>query len=364
MVGPMSTVETSAPPRVIDLRSDTVTRPTPGMRRAMAEADVGDDVFGEDPSVLELEAEVARLLGKAAALFVPSGTMANQLAIASQTRPGDEVIVGEGAHLAWNEAGAGAALSGVQFVTAGTGGFFSPAEMLGCVKPPVYYYPRTSLVAIENTHNRAGGKVLASGESLAVGEAARSAGLSAHLDGARIWNASVATGVDVDVLAAPFDSVSVCFSKGLGAPVGSALAGTRELVLRARRFRKMWGGGMRQAGILAAGARYALAHHRTRLEDDHANARAFAERMAAVPGVTVDLAGTTTNIVNLDLESTLAAEEVARLAKQVGVALHATGPRRLRAVTHLDVSRVDVIEGAARLSDAVARARVTVRANP
>jgi threonine aldolase len=353
-------IETGAAPsdpRLIDLRSDTVTRPTAGMRHAMAEAEVGDDVFGEDPSVAALEQEVARLTGKEAALFVPSGTMGNQLAVACQTRPGDEVIVGEGAHLAFYEVGAAAALSGVQLLTAGSAGFFSADEMLERVKPDAYFYPRTALVALENTHNRGGGAVLPQIEATRIADAARARGIASHLDGARIWNASVASGLPVAELARPFDTISVCFSKGLGAPVGSALAGSRSLVDRARRFRKMWGGGMRQAGILAAGALYALAHHRARLVDDHAHARAFAERMAAVPGVKIDLAQVVTNIVNVGLPAGLASDDVARVAREVGVALNATGPGRLRVVTHLDVSREDVLTGADRLARAIARVR-------
>jgi len=342
------------PPPCIDLRSDTVTRPTAGMRRAMADAEVGDDVFGEDPTVLALEREVATITGKEAALFVPTGTMGNQLAIACQTRPGDEVIIGEEAHLAWNESGAAAALSGVQFVVAGTGGFFSAEEMRARIKPDAYYYPHTALVALENTHNRGGGKVMPQADARAVGEAARGLGLSMHLDGARIWNASVASGLPVSELAAPFDTVSVCFSKGLGAPAGSALAGTRELVERARRFRKMWGGGMRQAGILAAGAVYALAHHRARLADDHAHAAAFARAMHGVDGVLVDPASVTTNMVNLGLAARLPAADVVAAARSIGLAVNANGPQRLRVVTHLDASHEDVLEAAARLTRAVA----------
>jgi threonine aldolase len=345
-----------AGPHLIDLRSDTVTRPTAGMRQAMAEAQVGDDVFGEDPTVVALEEEVAAIVGKEAALFVPSGTMGNQLAIACHTRPGDEVIIGEGAHVAFYEVGAAAVLSGVQFVTAGSGGFFSADEMVANVKPDAYFYPRTSLVALENTHNRAGGTLLSQADAVAIAEAAHALGIAVHLDGARIWNASVASGLAVKELSAPFDSVSVCFSKGLGAPVGSALAGTRALVQRARRFRKMWGGGMRQAGILAAGARYALAHHRARLADDHAHARAFAEEISRVPGVKVKLSDVVTNIVNVALPEGLTGDGVARAARELGVALNATGPARLRVVTHLDASRQNVMEGAARLARAIAQA--------
>ena len=325
---------------MIDLRSDTVTKPTPAMRRAMAEAEVGDDVLGEDPSVRALEDEVAARVGKAAALFVPTGTMGNQLAIACQTRPGDEVIVGEGAHVVWYECGAGAVLSGVQSTVAGRGGLFTCAEMLEAVKPGAYYYPRTSLVAVENTHNRAGGRIFPQADIVAIGEAAHARGIALHLDGARIWNASVATGASVAELARPFDTVSVCFSKGLGAPVGSALVGPLEVIERARRFRRMWGGGMRQAGVLAAAASHALAHHFERLADDHAHARIFAERVATIAGA--EVLRVETNIVNIDLTSPVKAEDVVRVAREGGLGVQAYGPRRIRAVTHLDVTRAEV----------------------
>jgi threonine aldolase len=338
----------------IDLRSDTVTRPTAPMREAMARAEVGDDVFGDDPTVRALEEEVARITGKEAALFVPSGTMGNQLAIATQTRPGDEVIVGEGAHPVHYESGAGPALSGVQFAVVGRGGMYTPDEMEAAVQPSVYWTPRTSLVAIENTHNRSGGRVWPPDQARAVAQRARALGLATHLDGARIWNASVASGVDVTVLCEPFDTVSVCFSKGLGAPVGSAFCGPRRLVEDGRRFRKRWGGGMRQAGILAAGALHALANHRSRLGEDHANARALAEAMARVPGARVDLPSVQTNIVNIDLEAR--ADAVANRARELGVLINAAGPRRLRAVTHLEVSAGDVRAAAEILGRAVAEA--------
>ena len=338
---------------MIDLRSDTVTRPTAAMREAMARAEVGDDVFGEDPTVRALEEESARITGKEAALFVPSGTMGNQLAIATQTRPGDEVVVGQWAHPVLYEGGAGAALSGVQFATAGQGGFFTPEELVAAVQPAVYWAPRTSLVALENTHNRAGGRVWPAAQARDVAHRARALGLATHLDGARIWNASAATGVEVSALCAPFDTVSVCFSKGLGAPVGSAFCGPRRLVEEARRLRKRWGGAMRQAGVIAAGALHALTHHRARLVDDHANARAFAGGLTAARGLHVDPATVETNIVNVDLDAS--AEAVAREARALGLAINASGPRRLRAVTHLDVSGDEVRTAAAMLRAAAER---------
>jgi threonine aldolase len=342
---------------MIDLRSDTVTRPTPAMREAMARAEVGDDVFGEDPSVRALEDEAAGLTGKEAALFVTSGTMGNQLAIALHTRPGDEVIVGEGAHVVFYESGAGAALSGVQFAIAGSGGLFDADAMEERIQASVYWAPRTSLVCVENTHNRAGGRVFPQRDAVAVADRAHARGLAVHLDGARIWNASAATGLTVKELAAPFDTVSVCFSKGLGAPVGSALCGSRELVERGRRLRKMWGGGMRQSGILAAGALHALRHHRDRLGEDHAAAKAFAERAARIDGASVDLARVETNIVNVDLETPLTGDAVSLAARELGLLVNASGPRRIRVVTHLDAKRADVERAAELLGQAVAKVK-------
>jgi threonine aldolase len=328
---------------VCDLRSDTLTRPTAAMRAAMAAAEVGDDVYAEDPSVRALEERVAALLGKESALFVPSGTMGNQIGLLVHTRPGDEVIIGEGSHCAFYESGAASAWAGVQFAIAGRGGLFSADEMLEAVKPAQYHFPRTRLVVLENTHNRAGGRVFPQAEVLKIAAAAREQGLAVHLDGARIWNASVATGLDVAQLAAPFDTLSVCFSKGLGAPVGSAFVGSREQVLAARRFRKMLGGGMRQAGILAAGALHALEHHRARLVEDHASARVFADTLRGVAGI--EVAAVETNIVILTSANS-DASELARRAAEHGVLLNATGKRTLRAVTHLDVD-LDQVQAAA-----------------
>jgi threonine aldolase len=337
---------------MIDLRSDTVTRPTPAMREAMARAEVGDDVLGDDPTVQALEAEVARITGKEAALFVPSGTMGNQLGIATQTRPGDEVIVGEGAHMVGHEGGAGAALSGVQFKVAGRSGLYTADEMEAAVQPRADWAPRTSLVAIENTHNRAGGWVWPIADARAIAERARALGLRSHMDGARVWNASVASGEEVATLCAPFDSVTVCFSKGLGAPAGSAFCAAAGLVHEARRLRRRWGGAMRQAGILAAAAMYALGHHRRRLAEDHANARALVDRLEALtPRARVDRASVQTNLVLVDLD--VDAEIVVREARERGVLLMASAPRRLRAVTHLDVSSAQVEEAANVIARAI-----------
>ncbi|HVJ92841.1 MAG TPA: GntG family PLP-dependent aldolase, partial [Labilithrix sp.] len=329
------------------------------MREAIARAEVGDDVLGEDPTVAALEAEAARITGKEAALFVTSGTMGNQLAIALHTRPGDEVVVGEGAHVVFYESGAGAALSGVQFAIAGRGGLFNADAMEERVHPKAHWSPRTSLVCIENTHNRAGGRIFPQDDVVAIATRARKRGLGVHLDGARIWNASVKTGLSVAELAKPFDTVSVCFSKGLGAPVGSALCTSREWVERARTLRKRWGGGMRQAGLLAAGALFALEHHRDRLHEDHEKARRFAERVSKAPGASVELASVETNIVNIDLEGPLEGDAVAEAARTLGLAINASGPRRLRAVMHLDVPSSDVDRAADLLAEAIATVRRT-----
>ncbi|MGZ3449561.1 MAG: low-specificity L-threonine aldolase [Polyangiales bacterium] len=326
----------------IDLRSDTVTRPTPAMREAMARAEVGDDVYGEDPTVHRLQAEVAQILGKEAGLFVSSGTMGNQLAIFAQCRPGDEVVVGEGSHSVWYETGAGAAIAGVQFAIAGIGGLFDVAELETAIKPSAYWYPKTSMMAIEDTHNRAGGKVWPIAQLRAVTEAARSRGLATHLDGARLWNAAVATGTSPKDRAAPFDTVTVCLSKGLGAPVGSVLCGSSEFVARARRLRKMLGGGMRQVGVLAAAGLHALEHHRARLAKDHENARALGEALAKDARVRVE--PPETNIVNIDVNGD--AEAICAQAAKHGLLVNASAPRRIRAVTHLDVDAAAVLEAA------------------
>jgi threonine aldolase len=320
-----------------DLRSDTLTRPTSGMRAAIAAAEVGDDVYGEDPTVRLLEERVAELFGKESALFVPSGTMGNQIGLLVHTRPGDEVIIGEGSHCAWYESGAGAAWAGVQFAIAGRGGLFGGPELVEAVKPTADHFPRTSLVVVENTHNRAGGRIFPGSDVQDIARVARQHGLGLHLDGARIWNASVATGTALRELAAPFDTLSVCFSKGLGAPVGSAFLGSRDHVRAAHRFRKMLGGGMRQAGILAAAALYAIDHHFDRLIDDHRTARLFADELRGAAGVELPAHPVETNIVQLAV-TRLDAYELARRAAKHGVLLNATGPRTLRAVAHLDIS--------------------------
>jgi threonine aldolase len=343
---------------IVDLRSDTVTRPSPGMREAMARAAVGDDVYGEDPSVNALQERVAALLGKEAALYVPSGTMANQIALSIHTRPGDEVLVSHGAHCMVFESGAGGALSGVQFGVIGNArGHFTAADMAAAINPDNHHFAPTTLVAVENTHNRGGGSIFPQRDVLAIAELTRARGLALHLDGARLMNAEVATGTPARELAAPFDTVSLCLSKGLGAPVGSLLAGTKALIHRAHRRRKMLGGGMRQAGILAAAGLYALEHNVARLAEDHANARRFAEPLARTPGIVLDPASVETNIVIWDLAPEVPLDGAAFVARarDKGLLLNAVGARRLRAVTHLDVD-ANACTAAAEIAAAVLRA--------
>ncbi len=328
----------------VDLRSDTVTKPTPQMREAMARAEVGDDVFGEDPTVNRLQEEVAALLGKEAALFVPSGTMSNQIAIKCHTQPGDEVLLEKDSHSFHYEGGGPGMLSGVQLhPLPGVRGVISGAQVAAAVRPSDHHYPRTRLVCIENTHNRAGGTIFPLEAMHEIRQVADRFGLRMHLDGARLWNASAATGISEREYAAPFDSVSVCLSKGLGAPVGSLLVGSREFIEHAHRYRKIFGGGMRQVGILAAAGLYAVRHHRERLVEDHRRARRLAEALSELPGLSVDLESVQTNMVFVDVGQTgkEAAQVVAALRTQ-GVLCLALGQTVIRLVTHLDVDDTGV----------------------
>ena len=325
----------------IDLRSDTVTRPSPAMRAAMAAAPVGDDQYGDDPTMNALQERVAALLGKEAALWLPSGTMANQVALRTLTRPGDDVVVSREAHAVWHEAGGSAANAAVQLTEIGARGVFTAEEFLATIKPRDHpSCPPTSLVEVENTHNRAGGVVFPQHEVVRICAAAGKLGVASYLDGARLWNVAVATGSAPSELAAPFDLVGVCLSKGLGAPGGSLLAGSRPIIARAIRHRRMMGGAMRQVGIFAAAGMFALDNNLLRLAEDHANARLMAARLAKSRRITLDLATVQTNILVLRLTSQApdAAALVAK-ARAHGVLINSFGPRTVRAVTHLDVSR-------------------------
>lgn len=328
----------------IDLRSDTVTKPTSAMRKAMAEAEVGDDVFGEDPTVNALQEKVANLLGKEAALFVPSGTMANQLSIKSHTEPGDEVIIEASSHPYNFEGGAGAALSGIQFqCLRGVRGILDASQIEEATRPADHHFPVTKLVCLENTHNRGGGSIFPLEKMAEIYRLAKSKGLLVHLDGARLWNASMATGIKPNEYAQWADSVSVCLSKGLGAPIGSLVAGSKLFIDRVHRFRKMFGGGMRQVGIIAAAGIYALDHHLERLKEDHQNAKRLAVSLKEFKGVSIDPKHVETNIVIFDVANTaMTGVQVAEAMKKEGVLIHAIGKTQIRLVTHLDVTAEDI----------------------
>ncbi|HMN79197.1 MAG TPA: threonine aldolase family protein [Burkholderiaceae bacterium] len=339
---------------MIDLRSDTVTRPTAAMRAVMAAAPVGDMQYGDDPTLNALEERVAGLLGKEMSLWLPSGTMANQVALRVLTRPGDDVLVASEAHSVWHEAGGSAANAGVQFTEIGQGGLFTADDVRRHAKPrnePVLPTPATTLVQIENTHNRHGGVVFPQPQLEAVCSAARELGLATYVDGARLWNASVRSGVEPARIAAPFDLVMVAFSKGLGAPAGSMLAGPRDLIRAAIRHRRMLGGAMRQVGMLAAACDYGLTHHLARLADDHEHAQLIARRLAGCPGVRLRMDSVQTNIVVFELEgAALSAPQLVAAARARGVAINALGPAKLRLLTHLDVGRDDCERAAAVLA--------------
>lgn len=328
--------------RPIDLRSDTVTRPTPEMRRAIAEAEVGDDVFMEDPTVRRLEETVAGILGKEAALFVPSGTMANQIAVAVHARPGDEVMLEAESHVFLYEGGGAAVIAGAQIRTLpGRHGLVEAATLRAAIRPSNVHYPPPTLLVLENTHNRSGGRVLPLDGFRETAAAARDAGLRVHLDGARIWNASVASDVPEATYAAACDSVGCCLSKGLGAPVGSLVAGDRAFVDRARFVRKRLGGGMRQAGILAAAGLYAIAHHRERLADDHRRARRLAQALSGIDELSIDPADVETNILRIGVRAATP-ERWCEAAERRGVRIVPFGNDAVRAVLHLDVDDEDL----------------------
>ena len=338
---------------MIDLRSDTVTRPTKGMRRAMLEAPVGDDVFGEDPTVNRLEEYVADLLGKEAALYAPSGTMTNQIGVQVNTSRGEEVLLHEGSHIFVYEAGAPAMLSGVQLrILPGENGILSPETVRAAVRPEDVHFPRSKLICLENTHNTAGGKVFPLEDFAAVAQAARDLGLRVHLDGARLFNAQAATGIPASEWCAHADTVSVCSSKGLGAPVGSLLAGDEETIREARRARKAFGGGMRQAGIIAAASLYAFEHNTERLSEDHARARRLA---AGLRGAGYEARDPDTNLVLVAVGDP---PEFLRALAREGVLATPGKPGFVRMCTHLDVGDGEIetaIEAAIRITTSATR---------
>jgi len=322
---------------MIDLRSDTVTKPIPAMRQVMAEAEVGDDVFGDDPTVNALETRTAEILGMESAVFMPSGTMTNQVAVRTHTEPGDEIFLADNAHIYLNEGGGASALSGVSCnLLPNERGVFDGKTLEQAIRPSDVHFPQPKLVCVENTSNLGFGRIWPLQTLADVSECARERGLRMHLDGARLWNASVASGTPEAEITKHFDSVSVCFSKGLGAPVGSALAGSKEFVARARRFRKQFGGAMRQAGIIAAGALYALDFQHDRLADDHKNARTLAEGLSRLDGVSINLESVETNLVYFGLERMATNELVERLNEREVLMLSA-GPGVIRAVPNLMV---------------------------
>jgi threonine aldolase len=328
-------------PEFVDLRSDTVTKPSPGMRMAMAEAEVGDDVFHEDPSVNRLEEMVAALYGKEAALYVASGTMANQLAIRAQTHHGDEIIMERTSHPFNSEAGALAALAGVQVnLVDGQQGIMDAEQIRAVVRTANVHHAPTALICLENTHNRGGGSIWPLDKIRAIREVAASTSVPMHLDGARLLNACVATGLNPRDYAQYFDSCTLCLSKGLGAPVGSLVIGSKPFVAQAHRFRKQFGGGMRQAGILAAAGLYALEHNVERLAEDHLNAKRLAQGIADIGGLDVDVNAVVTNILYFHVRQPgLTVPKFLERLRTEGVLMLGTGPNSIRAVTHLDVSK-------------------------
>jgi threonine aldolase len=341
---------------VIDMRSDTVTKPTPGMRRAMAEAEVGDDMSGEDPTVNRLEKLMADLLEKEAAVFACSGTQSNQMGVRTHCQPGDELLIECTGHIANFEQGAPAALSGVTCrPITGRDGILDLPDLEGKIRADNQHLCITRLVCLENTTNVGGGRVYPLENINRIGQWAHRHGLKVHMDGARLFNAVVAGGIGPAEICRHIDTVSICFSKGLGCPMGSILVGSKAEIARARRVRKLFGGALRQAGIVAAAAVYAMEHHVERLQDDHENARAFAEEIRRIDGVTLEPAEVQTNLVffNVDPELGNAGQLSAKL-RQRGVRINATGPQRLRACTHLDVDREMVLRAAEAIAEVVA----------
>lgn len=328
----------------IDFRSDTVTVPSPEMRKAIAEAVVGDDVYGDDPTMNSLQERVADLTGKQASLFVASGTMANICAILAHTQPGDEVIVEREGHTFNYEVAAPAVLGGLQLNPLdGDHGVLEVEQIEAAVRPNDVHQPHTRLIVLENTHNRGGGKIYPFDKIEAIAALARSKNINMHLDGARLFNASAVTGIPIKRYASQFDSLMFCFSKGLGAPIGSIIAGTKDFIVRAHRIRKMLGGGMRQVGILAAAAHFALDHNIDRLADDHVNAKRLATGLAQIKGFTIDPDSVETNIIIIDVsKSKYHVSDVVHKFKEHNILISPFGRTYIRAVTHMNVSADDV----------------------
>lgn len=331
--------------KFIDLRSDTVTKPTEEMRKAMYEAEVGDDVYEEDPTVNELQNYTAELLGKEAALFVPSGVMGNQICLNVWTNPGDEVICEKDAHIFHYESGSPAALSGIQlYPVEGKHGIMNPEDVKNHIRPvEAYYMPKTKIIEVENTHNRAGGIIQPMENIKALSAMAKEHDLIFHMDGARLWNASVATGISPAEYATHFDSVSCCLSKGLGAPIGSVIAGSKEFIREAFRVRKGWGGGMRQVGVIAAAGLYALKNNIERLETDHLNAKKLAEGISNIEEFEIDVDLVQTNIVVFK-PKTILVEDVISRCESAGLKVSLGSVGNIRAVTHLDADEKDISE--------------------
>lgn len=340
--------------RIVELRSDTFTLPTDEMRRAMAEAELGDDVWNEDPTVHRLQDLAAEKVGKEASLFCASGTMGNVCAVLSHTRPTEEVILEIDSHIYNAEVASGAVIGGLQMRPLETAdGRLEPAQVRAVIREPDIHEPRTGLLCIENTHNMKGGTCLTAAQTQALAEVAHSAGFPVHLDGARVFNAAIAQRVDVRALTGPVDSVMFSLSKGLSAPVGSMLAGSKEFIERARRVRKMLGGGMRQAGVLAAAGIIGLTDMVNRLEEDHRHARRLGEGLVGLPGIAIDLDRVETNMVFVRCIPPLTREDFVALCAERGVRVAATGPGTVRMVTHRGVSRQDIDYAAEAIGEAL-----------